>query len=1437
MFKKKGYSASPVNPLSKDVVLADPIIVERMTKLAHEIKSIAPKSDDFLYFSIIFLKAAESALLDEKGELKKVGSERAWGYFDENWKWHGNVKPHRNNNCFIPGTFIQMMDGSVKKIEDVKVGDLVITHTGSIKPVVALMKNNFSGKVLKINSRNNSSLTCTSEHPFFSLKTNGRGLRSVTKSNGEKFKFDFNTIGSLSVGDLLTSSLKIKADVSKPEDLTVDSVRLLGIFAAKGSYSKKYGKRQAVNFTLGFNEKKQSDLIKELFSREFPECSVIVKPNEKRSVTNITVTGHNIAEFFHQHVGEYSHQKTLSMELVHADDSIKKSFITGWLDGDGCLSESNKLVGITTSENLAYQIRLMLNSMNVMSSLRTVKSKGTFKYPATTDSKYVEKKYSTRDSYRVEIYGSGYKELDLDKNSAKYTFDESLKTKDYNYIKDGYRLHSISDIEELDYSGPIYNFQVKDDNSYVANGVIVHNCDIFPEVELKKAASKWIGMPLCKDHESSSVDGIRGIILDTYYDEKMKQVVGLCALDRVNYGDLARKVETGIVRYGSMGTAVETSVCTECYNFAKTAEQYCNHVKSRSAWGEINVGLKPIEYSLVVQPAEPGAILLRCIASLKDYKNEFMNYGVENVDEMLGKLSLEQAQHLNTIVKTACGNEDSCSPSERKRIITSFLKNNSLVGSSSTPVSNETSTTSSADWYRNTGDFVSTNTDGVKDFSGLNGSNGVISTGTENAKDRGDVFLGDSVLDKDTPDVSITNSASKKQIGIKKAKSLISTIMEDVMNESKLKERAELRKKLAYHQGGSDKKVEPAGYKSKPYSFNEDKHMKQTKSMGSKDGSFPGDEKVKQKLSRAELEERQMKRLAYYQGGSDKKVEPAGFKSKPFSYNEDKHMKQTKSMGSKDGRFPGDDKIKQEQKRASYEGPALSTKLSWPVNSNGSINKSAALFEVYAGQKKVIAATGHEIFGSEIGDNWDWFTSKSYGQQVCKEIRASGLPHVAALLKGAQAAAAPTLPAPPPPPPGPGADMAPPPDAGMGGGGMPPMPDMGGSDEGDKGDESAKESPKDVVEGALTEMESQIDKAKGALKELGDGGEVNINVNSDGSEKEGPKLASSISTQLKTAIAEMNESADELAMIAETYAGAHRLSRDNKIELDKIANASLREASALIGQTKTLTKMASSVAASLTKFAKVAYAEDESMDDDASDMESEEDDASDMSSMDDDAHDMKSMDDDASDMKSEEDDAEDGVNELISKAMDLRRMRREQLVVQAKKKDPKAEKEKAKKLAEKEKEKKMAEKEKAEAKAEKEKAAKKKAKASEESSPISKSAALRDMVNDAFQTKKAEDEKESYKVRLRRAYDVALEMQKKGLIALSKTALDRQVDDIMEFDDKAFESYKRSVANARPVETVKIAKDLGGLNVGVDSSSERTAAPKTTSEILRLMWE
>ena len=183
-----------------------------------------------------------------------------------------------------------------------------------------------------------------------------------------------------------------------------------------------------------------------------------------------------------------------------------------------------------------------------------------------------------------------------------------------------------------------------------------NNGDIFPESELKLAYRKWIGKPLCKDHQSSSVDGIRGIILDTYWDPTHKRIISLCALDKVNYPDLARKVESGYANNVSMGTAVGRSICTTCGNVATTEAEYCQHVKGRTAYGEVNVDLSPIELSLVVNGADTKAKVLEVLAAAQKLQEKFSKTGSLNISEVrseLNKLSarVDELEHENLLVK------------------------------------------------------------------------------------------------------------------------------------------------------------------------------------------------------------------------------------------------------------------------------------------------------------------------------------------------------------------------------------------------------------------------------------------------------------------------------------------------------------------------------------------------------------------------------------------------------------------------------------------------------------------------------------------------------------------------------------------------------------------------------------------------------------------
>lgn len=65
--------------------------------------------------------------------------------------------------CFIPGTLITMANGTKKSIENVRVGDSVLTHTGEVKEVINLFERPFADLLVKINN----SLTCTLNHEIY----------------------------------------------------------------------------------------------------------------------------------------------------------------------------------------------------------------------------------------------------------------------------------------------------------------------------------------------------------------------------------------------------------------------------------------------------------------------------------------------------------------------------------------------------------------------------------------------------------------------------------------------------------------------------------------------------------------------------------------------------------------------------------------------------------------------------------------------------------------------------------------------------------------------------------------------------------------------------------------------------------------------------------------------------------------------------------------------------------------------------------------------------------------------------------------------------------------------------------------------------------------------------------------------------------------------
>ena len=78
--------------------------------------------------------------------------------------------------CFTPDMMVNTTSGLIP-ISKIQVGDLVYTHTGSIKPVIALICYNSEEEIVQINGN----IKCTKNHEIYVLHKSHENL--VNESN------------------------------------------------------------------------------------------------------------------------------------------------------------------------------------------------------------------------------------------------------------------------------------------------------------------------------------------------------------------------------------------------------------------------------------------------------------------------------------------------------------------------------------------------------------------------------------------------------------------------------------------------------------------------------------------------------------------------------------------------------------------------------------------------------------------------------------------------------------------------------------------------------------------------------------------------------------------------------------------------------------------------------------------------------------------------------------------------------------------------------------------------------------------------------------------------------------------------------------------------------------------------------------------------------
>jgi formate hydrogenlyase subunit 6/NADH:ubiquinone oxidoreductase subunit I len=369
--------------------------------------------------------------------------------------------------CVPPFTPIITIDG-VKPISEVRVGDRVLTHTGKFRKVTRLFGRNFTGKLYTFKTLGSfEPLTTTEDHPILvygekgvswvfanEIKNRTYLTRPIISEEipQEQIEFSYELYHPAGRGGSFTTEL-----VSLRT--TPELLRLVGYYLAEGASD-----RYRVSFDINKNEENLKQDIVESAAKVFG-VEVSLKPDPDSQGLKLCIDSVRVAAFFSQ-FGHHCDEKKLPWWMVLLPTDNIKEIVRGEFWGDGHYSNkyytyktkmhSNFFTTRTTSKDLALQMHYMLGRLGIVSSISTQKQQDRkLCYSVTVHTPY------------VEAMG---KLVDV---PAK----NNLVSHSYVHLKDGMIISPVVKIETQEVKDYfVQNFEVEEDNSYIASNISVHNC-------------------------------------------------------------------------------------------------------------------------------------------------------------------------------------------------------------------------------------------------------------------------------------------------------------------------------------------------------------------------------------------------------------------------------------------------------------------------------------------------------------------------------------------------------------------------------------------------------------------------------------------------------------------------------------------------------------------------------------------------------------------------------------------------------------------------------------------------------------------------------------------------------------------------------------------------------------------------------------------------
>ena len=353
--------------------------------------------------------------------------------------------------CFPAGTLVITADGFTP-IEDVCVGDLVLTHLGRWR-TVKQVGGHIATKTVTLQGQGHWGLECTPEHPFLSADVYRTSPR---KSDGKRTnKRNLSAAKWCAAAEMLgkrwatpRSIEPLPVDPCPLGDLTPELCWIIGRWLGDGWVrntqrpDRPKGQRWGqVVICCSHGE------AKGLLERLEGATSLHWASLPERTVIKFRTFAKDWCNWLVSEFGTGASGKRLPSWVFGLPETHRQSMLTGYLSADGW-DRGNGLWHITTvGKQLAFGLRTLAETLSYNTTLYQI----AMPPKCTIEGRVVNQK--TQYQLRLRI---GRRTSALESS--------------------GHAWYAVKSVIRNNYLVPVYNLTVDEDNSYTADGFVVHNC-------------------------------------------------------------------------------------------------------------------------------------------------------------------------------------------------------------------------------------------------------------------------------------------------------------------------------------------------------------------------------------------------------------------------------------------------------------------------------------------------------------------------------------------------------------------------------------------------------------------------------------------------------------------------------------------------------------------------------------------------------------------------------------------------------------------------------------------------------------------------------------------------------------------------------------------------------------------------------------------------